>query len=414
MRLISRPGPDPLRRPQLYRRVLQTVLILLLIWTAAEITTVQRRLDPPLVSVDDERLSRKSQQHSERVFIVGIHWNNEWILRNYWNQAVTDLVQTLGPENVYLSIYESGSYDNTKGALVELDRMLDPLGVPRNVTLSDVTHQDEIVQPPIGDGWLQSEQTGSELRRIPYLSRLRNLSLQPLVDLAKQGIYFDRVLFLNDVVFTTQDVLELLQTRDGKYAAACSLDFSHPPAYYDTFALRDLQGHEPIMQTWPYFDSSVARQALKRMEPIPVASCWNGIVAMRASPFVAHENPLRFRGISDSLAQEHLEGSECCLIHADNPLSTLSGVFVNPRVRVGYHGAAYEAVHPGEQWLTTWNIWAGLWENRLRRWSGVNRSRREVQKRVAQWELKHGQEERGSFCLIDEMQVLRPWGWAHV
>ncbi|PLB53630.1 hypothetical protein P170DRAFT_371759 [Aspergillus steynii IBT 23096] len=412
MRLISRPGPDPLRRSRLYRRVLYTLLVLFLIWTAAEITAVQRRLDP-LVSVD-ERILRKSHLRTERVFIVGIHWNNEWILRNYWNQAVTDLAQTLGPENVFLSIYESGSYDNTKGALVELDRMLDPLGVPRNITLSEVTHQDEIVQPSTDDGWLQTEQTGKELRRIPYLSRLRNLSLQPLVDLAKQGIHFDRVLFLNDVVFTTQDVLELLQTKDGRYAAACALDFSHPPAYYDTFALRDIQGHEPIMQTWPYFGSSASRQALKRMEPIPVASCWNGIVAMRASPFVARENPLRFRGIHDSLAREHLEGSECCLIHADNPLSSLSGVYLNPRVRVGYHGAAYDAVHPGEQWLTSWKIWAGLWSNRLRRWGSVNRSRRETQKRVVSWEREHGQEERGAFCLIDEMQVLRPWGWAHV
>lgn len=184
------------------------------------------------------------------------------------------------------------------------------------------------------------------------------------------------------------------------------------------------------MQTWPYFDSSTSRQALKRMEPIPVASCWNGIgklsclpsrnvrltelVAMRASPFVAREKPLRFRGIADSLAHEHLEGSECCLIHADNPLSSLSGVYVNPRVRVGYHGAAYDAVHPEEQWLTTWNIWAGLWSNRLRRWGSANQSRKEIQKRVAQWEQNHGQEERGAFCLIDETQVLRPWGWAHV
>jgi hypothetical protein len=31
--------------------------------------------------------------------------------------------------------------------------------------------------------------------------------------------------------------------------------------------------------------------------------------------------PLRFRGISDSLAKYHLEASECCLIHFDNPLT---------------------------------------------------------------------------------------------
>jgi hypothetical protein len=57
------------------------------------------------------------------------------------------------------------------------------------------------------------------------------------------------------------DVIELLNTNDGVYAAACSLDYSRPPLYYDTFALRDSHGDEHVMH----------------MSPVPVKSCWNGM-----------------------------------------------------------------------------------------------------------------------------------------
>jgi hypothetical protein len=82
----------------------------------------------------------------------------------------------------------------------------------------------------------------------------------------------------------TQDVQRLLDTRGGDYAAACSLDFSKPPAFYDTFALRDSDGHATLMQSWPYFRSKASRDALKASEPVPVTSCWNGIGMHTRSP----------------------------------------------------------------------------------------------------------------------------------
>jgi hypothetical protein len=64
---------------------------------------------------------------------------------------------------------------------------------------------------------------------------------------------------------------------------------------------------------------------------------------MLAEPFPLGE--LRFRGISDTLAASDLEGSEYCLMHADNALSGRR-MYVNPQVRAGYSGEAYNAVHP--------------------------------------------------------------------
>lgn len=140
----------------------------------------------------------------KKIYIASIHWNNEPIIRSNWTNAVLDLVSTFGPENVYVSVYESGSWDDSKGALRVLDEELERMGVQRTITLDPRTHAEDISQTPASTGWIDTPRGKKELRRIPYLSRLRNLSLKPLTDLALNGIIFDHILFLNDVVFTVR------------------------------------------------------------------------------------------------------------------------------------------------------------------------------------------------------------------
>ncbi|KAL9027805.1 MAG: hypothetical protein Q9196_003726 [Gyalolechia fulgens] len=137
----------------------------------------------------------------ERIFVASIHWNNEAILRSHWNEAVLRLVEHFGPKNIYISILESGSWDDSKGALRLLDGELERLGAQKTIVLDEATHADEIARTPGTSGWIDTARGKKELRRIPYLSRLRNRSLEPLAKLAEEGTKFDRVLFLNDVVF---------------------------------------------------------------------------------------------------------------------------------------------------------------------------------------------------------------------
>jgi hypothetical protein len=137
--------------------------------------------------------------------------------------------------------------------------------------------------------------------------------------------------------------MTLLATKEGHYAAACSLDFAKPPLYYDTSALGDTHGAKTVLQTWPYFSPRASRHAMLSGQPVPVKSCWNGIVAMNAQPFYGSK-PLQFRGIDDALAAMHLEDSECCLIHSDNPESATKGVWLSPNVRVAYTEEAYRQI----------------------------------------------------------------------
>ncbi|OAA73349.1 polysaccharide export protein [Cordyceps fumosorosea ARSEF 2679] len=406
------------------RKAIRLLLVVFVLFNLFDVMRIHHNL-----AREREYVPRKSggrPGERERVYIAGMHFNNGAILKSHWNAAVLELTELFGPDNVFVSVYESGSWDDTKEVLRDLGRQLESRGVPHRVDISDVTHADEIRAAGEGgsgeEGWIETARAKRELRRIPYLAKLRNKTLQDLFDLYKKGVTFDKILFLNDVVFTTDDVITLMDTNDGAYGAACSLDFSKPPLYYDTFALRDAEGSAHIMQTWPYFKARASRSPLvNNHDAVPVTSCWNGIVVMPADPFVS-PTKLRFRGIPDSLAGHHLEGSECCLIHADNPLSRTLGVFLNPRVRVGYNLPAYEATHPGAaagtsaSWVRAVDIFLGLWINRLRRWTSVvSLERWVVRKRVAAWQKEDmARHEPGVFCLINEMQVLAENGWAHV
>lgn len=207
----------------------------------------------------------------------------------------------------------------------------------------------------------------------------------------------------------------LLATRDGDYSAACSLDFAKAPHYYDTFALRDNDGNEAVTSTFPYFRSKASRSAMISGHPVPVQSCWNGIVSFDAAPFYDPDR-LKFRGVPDSLALHHVEGSECCLIHVDNPLTQSHGVWLNPNVRVGYSREAYAAVKSTSAWPSMSQSLMGIWSNRLWRWTTSTMiKRRRITSRLRSWLKDVGdRSEPGKLCLINEMQVLIENGWAHV
>lgn len=135
---------------------------------------------------------------------------------------------------------------------------------------------------------------------------------------------------------------------------------------------------------------------------------------MTAEPFTTYPR-LKFRAVPDSLARFHVEGSECCLIHTDNPLSETMGVFINPKVRVGYNLPAYMAVHPIHKWLSTWQILWSLWESRIRLlFTSPMFKEWVIHKRISTWlKLVEENSEIGEICIINEMQLLTTNGWKH-
>lgn len=180
-------------------RTPKALLLLLFVWSFLELLFVQQHLNSPEYGSD-----KPSASEGHRIYIASMQWNTEYLLRDRWSEAILHLVKTLGPENVFITIFESGSFDNTKVALWELDQELGKLNVNRHIEWSEHTHLEEISKKPAGPGWVKTPRGKTELRRIPYLSKLRNHLLEDLESQHQKGITYDKVLFLNDVVFNVK------------------------------------------------------------------------------------------------------------------------------------------------------------------------------------------------------------------
>ena len=50
------------------------------------------------------------------IYIASLHWNDEALIRDHWRPAIVEIIGYFGADNVYISIIESGSWDDTKGA----------------------------------------------------------------------------------------------------------------------------------------------------------------------------------------------------------------------------------------------------------------------------------------------------------
>lgn len=192
--LLLRCGRRRLNRRNILR-YLVVALVLFVVIALAEAFGIHSALE-------QASLEQPEAFGQQKIFIVGIHWNSENILREHWVPALVALAKDIGPENVFVSIYESGSYDNTKAVLRVLDQFLEENGIPRKVVLDETTHADEISKSPSDNGWIEVPNGTTQLRRIPYLAKLRNIAMQPMYDLQDANVVFDKVLFLNDVVFT--------------------------------------------------------------------------------------------------------------------------------------------------------------------------------------------------------------------
>jgi hypothetical protein len=212
-----------IRLRTLRRRYLRPRLIILVVTTLLIIDYLLTTSLPPGTRTS----TLPAHLAKEKIFIVSIHRNSEYMLRLYWSSALISLVQFLGPQNVFVSILESGSLDNTKGALQDLDANLRALGAETNIVLGEsVDEQRESLRhvPPEGrrDGWIWTGREkgtfrgvefevgdrGWEKRRIPHLADLRNKAMEPLAELKEKGKKFQRVLWINDVVFTVSVTCE--------------------------------------------------------------------------------------------------------------------------------------------------------------------------------------------------------------
>ncbi len=353
----------------------------------------------------------------EKVFIAASIFDPKGKLaKGAWGRSLLGLIDLLGPSNVFLSIYENDAGPVAKAALKELE---EKTTCEHSIVFEDKLPLDAVPEIQLPDGTMWR-------RRIAYLAEVRNRALRPL---DSSSTKFDKLLFLNDVVFDPVNAAQLLfatNARIGKadYRAACAMDFSNPFKFYDTFASRDLEGYSMGLPIYPWFSSAGKAESRQdifdQTDSVRVRSCWGGMVAFDAKYFQstaddfddlnaaggtigANFTGFRFRG------EEELfwEAAECCLIQADiqNPDDGKTGIYMNPYVRVAYDTTTLswlglsrriEKLYTPFQYMI--NIIAGLPRFNPRR---AEQTWQEVQEKV--WVPDATLPSGGSFNVIDRI-----------
>eukprot|EP00835_Amoeboradix_gromovi_P002534 NODE_146_length_17563_cov_0.253321.p4 type:complete len:345 gc:universal NODE_146_length_17563_cov_0.253321:13755-14789(+) len=262
---------------------------------------------------------------------LNVH-NNEEILPQMLGNII-ELISYVSPKNIFLSIFESGSSDQTKDIMDKFIKMIEPMDI-----------DFEIISSPI-------ERT-SQMNRIEYLVYIRNLALEPLFkqievlesnsQFADPHIDYDAVVFLNDVYYCINDLIELLYQQALNDAhIVTGMDYDAPgnglPRFYDTWVAHTTSGkavNKSHMDRDISDDSETNDRIMKGL-PVQMGCLWNGMAVMSIKPF---KRGIRFRrgnNIAPNLkAPGECAGSECSTLCLDFLKFGFSKILMVPRVKV--------------------------------------------------------------------------------
>ena len=294
----------------------------------------------------------KSLKNSQNWLIALNLYNSEHIMNNLIQELQT-VIQFLGVNRSMVSIYESGSYDNSRPLLTMFARQLEAAGIPNYVSTS-----------------VESINWDKEFR-IEALAQVRNKALKPLymdvesVSVNRTIAKFQKLIFLNDVFFCAADVLELvLQQSNSGATMACPLDLEAYPtwqSFYDLWVARTMSG-DILYNAFHDYKDGAANTSLSKQErwtlrskywdrkggldlfwkdpigklraskglPVQVYSCWNGGIAMDTRPF--YDYNLKFRTAYPKECKE----SECTLFSKDLWNSGYGKIVIVPNIIVSY------------------------------------------------------------------------------
>ncbi|KAG6825913.1 hypothetical protein H0H92_001883 [Tricholoma furcatifolium] len=298
---------------------------------------------------EDARSAHKTLVPSEHKYFFAINLYNSF-------DVIPDLFATLfrvsailGYHNVYISIYENGSTDQTKALLRIFDALTRSVGIRITIRTSMRTR-------------------GAFNHRIEYLAEVRNAAFVPLHELRDaENEYFDTIIFMNDILPCVDDLLELIyQSRVNNAGITCASDYMYhdeigAPVFYDNWVARDING--TALENAPFekiFHHQEASGRFQRHLPVQVQSCWNGIAILDPAPFYSPPQ-VRFR--MARITEGECSASECSLICNDYWEAGYGRIMMVPRVKLAYDrwvGAyidtleqkVFDIIHPTRRNLT--------------------------------------------------------------
>ncbi|KAF9531154.1 CAP59-like protein [Crepidotus variabilis] len=287
----------------------------------------------------------QGQSQSQAVYKPNTH--KYYFAINLYNSfdIIPDLFSTLfrlssilGFPNVFVSIYENGSTDQTKALLRIFDALTKSVGMRVTIRISTRTR-------------------GAFNHRIEYLAEVRNSAFVPLHELRdEEGEYFDSIVFMNDILPCVDDLLELIyQSRLNNAGITCAADYMYhqdlqAPVFYDNWVARDING--TALENAPFervFRDKESSGRWQRHLPVQVQSCWNGVAVLDPAPFYSPPH-VRFR--MAKIVEGECSASECSLICNDYWEAGYGRIMMVPRVKLAYDSKVYDIIHPTRRNLT--------------------------------------------------------------
>ncbi|GLB39636.1 putative cryptococcal mannosyltransferase 1 [Lyophyllum shimeji] len=284
------------------------------------------------------RSSRKDLVPSDHKYFFAINLYNSFDIIPDLFATLFRVSAILGYHNVFVSIYENGSTDQTKALLRIFDALTRSVGMRITIRTSMRTR-------------------GAFNHRIEYLAEVRNAAFVPLHELRDaENEYFDTIVFMNDVLPCVDDILELIyQSRTNNAGITCAADYMYhdeigAPVFYDNWVARDING--TALENAPFeriFHHAESAQRFQRHLPVQVQSCWNGIAVLDPEPFYTPPH-VRFR--MARITEGECSASECSLICNDYWEAGYGRILMVPRVKLAYDRKVFDIVHPPRRNLT--------------------------------------------------------------
>ncbi len=149
--------------------------------------------------------SRRDVMGSDHKYFFAINLYNSFDVIPDLFAALFRVSAILGYHNVFVSIYENGSTDQTKALLRIFDALTRSVGMRITIRTSMRTR-------------------GAFNHRIEYLAEVRNAAFVPLHELRDaENEYFDTIIFMNDILPCVDDLLELIwQSRNNNAGITCA------------------------------------------------------------------------------------------------------------------------------------------------------------------------------------------------
>jgi len=262
--------------------------------------------------------------------------NIENIIENFIFQ-IKNLINYLGENNVIVSIVENGdSKDHTRILLKDFQNYLTKKKILNKFYLEKVIEDPRKIREPFSKY--------SRLR-IEYFANLRNKCLEFLYELLNVDYNNTIIIFLNDIVFSYEDIINLLSTNEEDFDVVCGLDMNDN-TFYDRWVSIDFEG-DGLSKYFPFFMNKEGQDLVINHKPVRVFSCWNGVIAFRASPLKDKKVQFRYKNnytlpkfSLNNPAKDYYE-SECTFFNIDLFSLGYTKKFINPDVRVTYKHQYY-------------------------------------------------------------------------